>query len=220
MFANGNFSSEAQTVKASEGPSYRAGRDKQKYTASAGPGPGPGPAHSAASSSANALCCALKRGPQECSGANRHRRRTRSDRAAGLDLISEEHRPVGERLNYGADKAEPDQGPKRLVLSVELDVVTYAAVQKTNTDVLEGRPFFRGFGFALKAGQDPDGSLEPFPHDWVWFVLLSPGDAEIRRSQERKEPVRRALLVQLEKETSGPFPCYTESVLGRLIQRG
>jgi hypothetical protein len=140
MFANGNFSSEAQTVKASEGPSYRAGRDKQKYTASAGPGPGPGPAHSAASSSANALCCALKRGPQECSGANRHRRRTRSDRAAGLDLISEEHRPVGERLNYGADKAEPDQGPKRLVLRVKLEFVTYAPVQKMNADVLEGGP--------------------------------------------------------------------------------
>src|ERR1019366_5077912 len=43
MFANGNLSSEAQAVKASEGPSYRAGLDKQKYTASAGPGPGPDP---------------------------------------------------------------------------------------------------------------------------------------------------------------------------------
>jgi hypothetical protein len=139
---------------------------------------------------------------------------------AGVELISEEHRPVGERLNYGADKAEPDLGPKRLVLSVELDVVTYAAVQKTNTEVLERRALFNALGLAFKTGQDPDGWLEPLPHDWVWFVLPSPGDAEIRRSQERKEPVRRALLVQLEKETSGPFPCYTESVFGRLIQRG
>jgi hypothetical protein len=113
---------------------------------------------------------------------------------AGVELISEEHRPVGERLNYGADKAEPDLGPKRLVLSVELDVVTYAAVQKTNTEVLERRALFNALGLAFKTGQDPDGWLEPLPHDWVWFVLPSPGDAEIRRSQERKDPFATLFL--------------------------
>jgi hypothetical protein len=115
---------------------------------------------------------------------------------AGVELVSEEHRPVGERLNYGADQAEPDQGSKRLVLRVKLEFVTYALVQKMNADVLEGRPFFNAFGFALNAGQDPDGSLEPFPHDWVWFVLLSPGDAEIRRSQERKDPFAMLFLTE------------------------
>jgi hypothetical protein len=114
----------------------------------------------------------------------------------GVELVSEEHRPVGERLNYGADKAEPDQGPERLVLRVKLEFVTYAPVQKMNADVLEGRPFFNAFGFALNTGQEPDGSLEPFPHDWVWLVLLSPGDAEIRRSQERQDPFAMLFLTK------------------------
>jgi hypothetical protein len=67
-------------------------------------------------------------------------------------------------------------------------------VQKTNTEVLERRALFNALGLAFKTGQDPDGWLEPLPHDWVWFVLPSPGDAEIRRSQERKDPFATLFL--------------------------
>ena len=48
--------------------------------------------------------CAVgpKRGPQECSGAGRHRRRTRSDRAAALDLsLFRKPPPVAPQLRAG-----------------------------------------------------------------------------------------------------------------------
>jgi hypothetical protein len=104
---------------------------------------------------------------------------------AGVELISEKHCTVSQCIDYWADKPEPDECSKRLVLRVELDLTSDATVDETHTKLLEGRALFRTVRLTLEACQDADSPLESVTYDRIWLIFLRPGDSEISRSQER-----------------------------------
>ncbi len=63
---------------------------------------------------------------------------------AGVELVGQEHRAVGEGFDHWADEAEPHERAERLVACVELDLPAGAPVDESDPELSEGGPLPSG----------------------------------------------------------------------------